>query len=186
MTGHAFLAVDLTDEERHALSASLADANPGRSMPGKRTRPQNWHVTLRFLGPCSDFQAETLLHELDEAIEKSAGAVSATGLGAFPRPSRAGVVYSRIRDESLLLDMLAGRCEDAAREIGFAADERPFVPHITLSRLRPAQDLRKEIESFAPFSVRIAVEYVTLFRTRHSRDGISYESMGQIDLAAAR
>ncbi len=182
MTAHAFLAVDLATEERHALSMALHDASPGPPVPGKRQPPENWHITLRFLGETSEVGTELLLQELDEAMDLEPGNVTCTGLGVFPRPGKASVLYVRIEDPSDLLTRLAARCETAARDVGFAPEERPFVAHLTLSRLRPAQDLRGFLDSFGEFSVPIAVSSVTLFRTRRSRSRLWYEALDTVPL----
>ncbi|MCL1597700.1 MAG: RNA 2',3'-cyclic phosphodiesterase [Actinomycetia bacterium] len=182
MSGHAFLAVDLTTHERHALAAALHDASPGPLVPGKRQPPENWHLTLRFLGETSDMAGELLVREVEEAIDLPAGRVSGVGLGVFSRPAKASVLYVRIDDPTDLLTRLAARCDAAAMDVGFPPEERPFVPHLTLSRLRPAQDLRGLLDAFGDFDVGIAVTAVTLFRTRRSRSRLWYEAIETIDL----
>lgn len=182
MSDHAFLAVDLTAHERHALSRALHDASPGPPVPGKRQPPENWHFTLRFLGEASQVTAEMLMRELDEAIDLEPGRVRCVGLGVFPRPGKASVLYVRVEDTSDLLSRLAARCESAARDVGFLPEERPFVPHLTLSRLRPAQDLRSLLDSFGEFSVHVAVSSVTLFRTRRARSRLWYEAIDTVPL----
>lgn len=182
MSGHAFLAIDLTDTERHILSAALSEASPGPPIPGRRPPPRNWHITLRFIGECSDADADRIANEITHDLSATPGRVFVSGLGAFPRSSKASVLYAAIDDHEGLLDHLAALCEAAVRDIGFDAEERPFVPHLTLSRLRPANDLRELIEAFAPFRVPIAVSAVTLFRSTPSRSGITYVPLHTIEL----
>ncbi len=182
MTGNAFLAVGLGDAERHALAAALTDASPGPPVPGKRQPPENWHVTLRFLGDASEPATDRLLRELEGSLDVGAGAVTCSGLGVFPKPARATVMYVAITDPTGILTALAARCEDAAREIGFTPEERPFVPHLTLSRIRPPLDVRGFLDSFGDFEVPIAVDAVTLYRTRRSRSRLWYEAVETLDL----
>ena len=182
MSGHAFLAVDLTDTERHALSAALSEASPGRPIPGKRQPARNWHITLRFIGECSDPDADQIIHEVARDLSATPGRVFVSGLGAFPRASKASVLYAGIDDHDGLLDHVAGVCEAAARDVGFAPEERPFVPHLTLSRLRPPNDVRHLINSFSPFRVSVAVKAITLFRTYRSDRAIRYEPIDTVVL----
>jgi 2'-5' RNA ligase len=182
MSGHAFLAIDLTDDDRHALSAVLAEASPGHPLPGRRPPTRNWHITLRFIGECDDADADRLAHEVASDLSATPGRVFVSGLGAFPRASRAGVLYAAIDDHEGLLAHLAGVCETAARDVGFEPEERPFVPHLTLSRLRPPDDLRRQIDAFAPFRVPVNVSAITLFRSIPSRSGIAYTPIHTIDL----
>ncbi len=183
MTGPAFLAVDLSIEERHALSAALRDAGPGSPVPGKRQPAENWHITLRFLGECSDVDADSVLRELDETLDAEPGRVACSGIGAFPRPSKAGIVFVRVEDTDGLLAGLAAQGEAAARDVGFEPEERPFVGHLTLSRLRPPQDVRRLIDTFEDFRVPIEVSAITLFRTRRSNSGLWYEPIDTIEIA---
>jgi 2'-5' RNA ligase len=182
MSGHAFLAVDLTDTERHDLSAALSEASPGRPIPGKRPPARNWHITLRFIGECSDPDADQIIHELARDLSATPGRVFVSGLGAFPRASKANVLYAGVDDHDGLLDHLAGVCEAAARDVGFAPEERPFVPHLTLSRLRPPNDVRHLINSFSPFRIPISVSVITLLRSTPSRSGITYTPLHTISL----
>ncbi|MFV2000691.1 MAG: RNA 2',3'-cyclic phosphodiesterase [Acidimicrobiia bacterium] len=184
MNDHAFLAVDLTSEGRHMLSAALAEASPGPPVPGKRPPPENWHITLRFLGECDELATESILRELDETLDMSGGVVYASGVAAFPHASKAGVLYVAIADDEGLLGALSTICEETAREVGFSPEERSFVPHLTLSRLRPAMDLRRLVESFTSFRVPLDVRHVTLFRTRRIRAGVKYEAVDSVALEA--
>jgi 2'-5' RNA ligase len=61
-------------------------------------------------------------------------------------------------------------------------EERRYTPHLTLSRLRPPMDLRRLIDSFAPFRVPITVDAVTLFRSSRTRSGITYTPLHTITL----
>jgi len=169
VSSHAFLAVDLSSEERHSLSRALSDANSGRPIPGRRPPTENWHVTLRFLGECGDHQTDLMMHSLSESISASPSRVWCDGLNAFPRPSRAGVVFVGVDDPTGILDHLAAVCEEAAIDAGFEPEDRPYVPHLTLSRLRPALDVRALFAAFGEFRVPITVQAITLLRTNGAR-----------------
>ncbi len=182
MTGHAFLAIGLSDEERHALSAALHEASPGRLIPGKRQPPANWHITLRFLGVCSEEAVDSILHALDDSLDVTRGRVVCTHIDAFPKPSKAAVLYVGLQDTEQLVSRLAGLCEAVARDVGFEPQERPYVPHLTLSRLRPPQDVQRLIEAYELFRAPIGISAITLFRTRQSRSGLWYEPIETVAL----
>jgi 2'-5' RNA ligase len=182
VTGNAFVAIDLSDDERHALGASLRDASPGHPVPGRRPSPANWHITLRFLGECTDAEADEVAFELERTLHSGPIDVACFGIDALPKVSKARVVYVAVSDDSGSLDQLAAQCESAVRDVGFSTDERPFLPHITIARLRPAQDLTRLMESFGSFSVPLSVGAVTLFRSRSTRDGIRYHPVHTLRL----
>lgn len=183
MSDHAFLAVDLRAEERHSLAAALTDANPGRRLPGKQTPPENWHITTRFLGECTELQAERLMHRLSEVVEGIDGRVWCTELDAFPKRSKASVLYVTVEDPDGGLERLVMWSEEAAQSAGFEPEERPYVPHLTLSRVRPPVDVRHTFESWDDFRVGIGLRAITLFRTRRARNGFRYEAIDQLPLS---
>lgn len=182
MSDHAFLAVSPSDDERHALSAALAEASPGVFIPGRRPPAENWHITLRFLGECTELQAEQVMHRLSEMIDAGPERIWCVGLGAFPKPSKANVVYVVVDDPKGILGYLAAVSDEAATDAGFEAENRPHVPHLTLSRLRPGRDVRSLFAAYGEFRVPISVEGVTLLRTRRNRDGLHYEPIDHIPL----
>ena len=160
-----FLAVAIPDEVRHALAAHLGDALGGRPVPGKPVPPQNWHITLRFLAYTYRDQRDRLLHALDEAELGKGFTLGFGGLGAFPRPARATVLWLGIgQGEQELVD-LAAVVEEACVDAGWFMEERPFHPHLTLSRIRPHQDVHAVIEEVPDFPMRIDVAEVVLYRS---------------------
>lgn len=173
MTGNAFLAVPLSTSKRHEFAAALSSASPGFPIPGKRVHPDNWHVTVRFLGECEDLILDRVTAALDESLDADGGIVTLFGLDAFPRSRKASIIYAALDDDGSLAH-LAARCEEVVRDVGLSPEERPFIPHLTLSRLRPRRDVTHLIRRFEPFSVRLPVDSVVLYRTTRTSDGVRY------------
>lgn len=182
MTANAFLAFDLTDRTRHDIAASLDMASPGPVIPGRRVPPANWHVTVRFLGPIDDVSIDLVSKELDGGIPVAPGKAYCTGLGAFPRPSRATVIHVGIEDRAGILASVAAHCEEACRDAGLAPEERPYVPHVTLARVRPPRDVRSLFRTFGDFSVPVPVDAVSLFRSMPEGRRVTYEELDRFPL----
>lgn len=174
MTGNSFLAIDLSEAERHHLAAALHEASPGPRIPGRRTKPENWHITVRFLGQIDEVVRDRIAMEIDEGLDASDGKVHVTGLGAFPRASKATVMYAAVDDPAGILDVINAQCEQACRDVGLEPEERPFVPHLTLARIRPQRDVRRLIDTFSDFSVRMSVDSVALMHGEQGSDGLRY------------
>lgn len=136
--------------------------------------PENWHITVRFLGPIDGLVRDRLAKEVEEGLDAQGGHVRVSGLGAFPRPSKATVMFASVVDSDDILDPIAAQCEQACRDVGLEPEERPFVPHLTLARIRPQTDVRRLIGAFDEFSVRLGVERVSLMRGEQGQDGIRY------------
>lgn len=180
--GRLFVAVPLTDEVRGALAAHIMAAGTARALPGKPVPPPNWHVTMRFFGPTDEVSYERFLAALTEAEWGRPFSVSFGGLGAFPRPARATVLWLAIERGVDRLERLAALNEQAAQEAGFAPEERPFHAHLTLSRIRPHQDVRPLIERVSPFPMSLPVDRLVVFRSHLGRGGARYEELDSFEL----
>ncbi|WP_017585626.1 RNA 2',3'-cyclic phosphodiesterase [Nocardiopsis ganjiahuensis] len=138
-----FVAIRPSEGVRDRLAESVRAARP--TARGLRwTRPEEWHLTLVFLGG-----AGARLPELSAALERALDGHPAPDLvlgnwGTFPRrsgpgPHRASVLWVGAAGDGLhdLADALAA----AARGAGVPVPSRPFVPHVTLARARPPRDV---------------------------------------------
>lgn len=139
--------------------------------------PENWHITLRFLGEADDVGRDRVIAGLDSMAGGGRFRVELTSPGAFPRPARASVLWVGVGRGADRLADLAGAAEEVAEAAGFAPEDRPFSAHLTLSRLRPTQDLRSMLER--PLSGRVGFDLpaVTLFRSHLGRGGARYEAL---------
>ncbi len=179
-TQRLFLAVALDGETRDLLAGHLREQV--RRLPGRVVAPTSWHVTLRFLGSTTPVQRDGILRAIDESSLPAPFTARFGAFGAFPKPGRAAVLwlgFDRGVDE---LAAMAAVCEAAAQGEGFAAEERSFIPHLTLSRIRPPQDVTALLGSLPPFPARMRVEAVTLFRSRPEQGVAVYDAIETVDL----
>ena len=184
MTGNVFAAVGLGDTERHELAAALDSASTGRRMPGKLVPPAIWHITVRFLGDIDEPAVDRFIHALSEAIDADPGRMRCSGLGAFPSLRDARVLFAAIDDPERLLETLARQAEEAAIAAGLEPEERPYRPHLTLSRLRPKRDVRAFARSFGDFSVRIPVRDITIYRSERVEDGLRHVELDRVPIGS--
>ena len=174
-----FLGIDLNGDDRAALAAFLAPLSP---FPGRPVPPSNWHLTVRFLGETTPVQADRLLAALDEGELGGPFSLRLAGLGAFPNPDRAAVLWMGVEAPENRLAELNRMAERLARDLGFEAEERPYHPHLTLSRVRPPEDVWSILEAEPEFPRPIFVEHVTLFETRFGSGGAHYEVVDRVGL----
>ena len=177
-----FLAVALDHETRHALAAHLEGALDGRLLPGKKVPVENWHITLRFLGATTALQRDQVLAHLDEDLSVEPFSIAFAGLGAFPRESRASVLWMGVAGAVGDLAAVAAACESAAVAAGFEPEGRPFHPHLTMSRIRPPADVRAYVDLVEASGVRFEVEAVTLYRSVLGRGPARYEVVDRVEL----
>jgi 2'-5' RNA ligase len=108
------------------------------------TPAENLHLTLRFLGETSAGQQRAIEAALAQAGQRGEPFALGLGvLGAFPNLRRPNILWLDFGGEISVLAALQERIERAAREVGFAAEERTFQPHLTIARAQksasPAQ-----------------------------------------------
>jgi 2'-5' RNA ligase len=174
--GRLFLGVPLSDELRESLGEHLRRALPG-GVPGRPVVPANWHFTLRFLGDTDAEQHRRLVDTLATAPLGPRFSMVLGGLGAFPRPRRAGVLWVGVDEGAAELKRVAALAEEAARHAGLAAERKPFSPHLTISRLNPPRDVEPLVGAAPPFGGRMEVGGVVLFRSHLGSGPPRYEPL---------
>lgn len=136
-----FLAVFPPAEvQRAAFGVIEALRRPGDGVSW--VRPENLHYTLRFLGEVGEDGARRAAEAATEAAARSRGFSAALGgLGAFPDPRRARVIWIGMSEGGENLVTLAHDLDRALARRGFGAPDKPFSPHLTLGRVRtPGRD----------------------------------------------
>lgn len=177
----AFLALPLTEDARRVIAHHLRTSLP-HPLPGRVVRPENWHLTLRFLGEIDEVAADRVVREVDAAGRGAAFPVRWGSLGAFPRPRRATVLWLGLESGGAEAERLAAAVEEAVEAAGFQPEDRPFRSHLTLSRLRPDQDVTPVLAAVPPVGVSMTVDRVVLYRSHLGRGGPRYEQIESFPL----
>ncbi len=98
------------------------------------------HLTLRFLGEVAPARLDAAIPSLRDAAQATATfRLRLEGVGAFPSAARPRVVWQAVTEGRGEVEALAERVRAAlAREFG--REDEPFVPHLTLFRVRTPDD----------------------------------------------
>lgn len=176
-----FLAVPLTDEARRDIEAGLDPI--ARDLPGRRVKPESWHLTLRFLGDTAAEQRDRLVREVEGTTLGAAFSLEFGGLGAFPRAERARVLWLGVEEGAAQLGEVARNVEDTARQAGFPAETKHFRAHLTLSRIQPPRSVAAILAGSPSLAVRMPVHEVVLFRSHLGRSPARYEALARFPLA---
>ncbi|MBE3087563.1 MAG: RNA 2',3'-cyclic phosphodiesterase [Chloroflexi bacterium] len=132
----SFVAVEIPAEIQSALARSTAPLQKALPKPLIRwVAPQNVHLTLKFLGDVSPANLERLAEALKaEAVAHETFSMSVGGLGAFPTPRRARIIWIGLEAPASLMALLRG-VEAVTARLGYASEDRPFSPHLTIGRV---------------------------------------------------
>jgi 2'-5' RNA ligase len=130
-----FIAIKISPDVRAALAALLKEFS-AIAPQVKWVRPENMHLTLKFLGE-TDASKLTAMQAALSAIRSSQSVtLHFSGLGFFPNAKRAKVFWAGM-DASPNLPSLAAEIDQAVHKLGFPLEDRPFTPHLTLARFQP-------------------------------------------------
>lgn len=177
-----FVALDLPSALRTRLSF-LAGGLPGvRWVP-----PENYHITLRFIGELPRFRAEEVDHAL-ATLRAPGFTLTLGGVGTFEKAGRVASLWVGV-DRNPALDHLQAKVETALQRAGVERERRRYVPHVTLARLdgAPLHKVAEWVQSHNLFrSEKVPVEHFTLFSSRLGKEQAVYEPEVEYPLGAPR
>jgi RNA 2',3'-cyclic 3'-phosphodiesterase len=176
-----FIGVPVTNDAREAIMRALP-----KSLPGKLVLPEKWHFTLRFLGSTTSEARDSIIDQLSSAKLGPKFKVRFSELGAFPNSRRARILWLGLSRGAEGLSELAAIAEAGARSAGFAAEARPFRPHLTLSRIDPPQNLAALLAAKQRYAIEMPVTQLVLYRSRLGRGPAIYEEVASFELSAGR
>ncbi|MBK7948170.1 MAG: RNA 2',3'-cyclic phosphodiesterase [Deltaproteobacteria bacterium] len=172
---------DLAEEAIAHLHAVLRDRAGLRFI-----RPPDLHVTLAFLG---ELEAPGLasLGELVAAVAREHAPLDAEagGLGAFPRPEGAHVLWLGFGSENPALGRLVADLHTRLRAAGHALESRPWNGHVTLARCRSrgGLDARAAFAGAPDRRVACRVEALVVMESRLRPDGSHYTPIFRVLLS---
>lgn len=157
-------------------------------IPGARwIAPENYHVTLTFIGDVDEATAE----EVDAALSslrEQAFMLEISGTGSFSQGEDAKVLWLGVRPDPALLH-LQQKSDRAVLSAGVKVDTRKYIPHLTLARFRHAPDPQRlgdfmqahNLFSLPPFPVRDFV----LYESHIGKSGAAYTALKTYPLLEA-
>lgn len=144
-------------------------------LPGARwIDPDNYHVTLRFIGDVDDRLASEIAQLLDQ-VRRRAFRLQFDGLGSFGG-RRPRAVFAAIEPSNPLMELQAEH-ERLMQRVGLEPEGRKFTPHVTLARLRDSTS--REVADYltlrgAMGGVVFEVPRFVLFSSKSSSGGGPY------------
>jgi RNA 2',3'-cyclic 3'-phosphodiesterase len=176
MTYRLFIAIELPEAQRLAI-ASL----PRAIRDARHTKPEQAHLTMRFLGNTPEGELPSLVARLKD-VRQAPFPLELAGLGVFPSSQKPRVLWVGISPSAPLLDLR--RKIDAA--LPSPPEEQAFAAHITLARLGPRarQDTQTFLTTHAKFQAGFfPVDRFHLFRSQLQPNGAIHTILASFFLA---
>jgi RNA 2',3'-cyclic 3'-phosphodiesterase len=137
-----FVALEIPEAVRENLAAAQKQLQKKvqKDLLAARTelrwvRPENFHVTLKFIGQASREELAAIMEELRGVRPEGAVKATVRGLGYASNAKRGGVLWATM-ETSDFLKMLAAQIDRRLARLGIAAEGRAFLPHLTLARCK--------------------------------------------------
>lgn len=180
----------MSDALRDALGALQADLRAAGG-PVSWVKPENIHLTLKFLGEVPPAREGPVREAMAEAVAGvSPFTLRAGGCGAFPGERNPRVLWVGLRAGGPEAAALAARLEAACAARGFPPENRPFRGHLTLGRVRGSRGLEETMRRLRAHAEdtlgETAVDRLVLYESRLHPAGSIYTARHERELPGGR
>lgn len=181
-----FIAVEIPEDVREKLARDI-HLLKGYAPLVKWAKPENLHLTLRFLGDIKENDLDELFDAVQDAVELlEPFALEIKNFGAFPNWRHPRVVWAGCGEGEEEAIELAGLVEDACVDLGYDPERRPFRPHLTLGRVKEPAHVHGLNETAKALAGKtfgyVDVDEVVVFMSSLRRTGPVYSPMARLPL----
>jgi 2'-5' RNA ligase len=100
------------------------------------TIPENWHITLFFLGNTEESAVAVLQQLIEESFSKiRVYQTELRGVGVFPNTNNPKVLWLGLDDLQPLISAYS-HLGESLQQNGFSFDQKPLKPHLTIARVK--------------------------------------------------
>ena len=182
-TIRTFIALELPPSVISLLEKVQEDLKSMR-LRAKWVRPENIHLTLKFLGNINPGDIDKIGGAMIAAVDDFAGlTLVARGVGVFPGIKRPRVIWVGLGGQIQSLFTLQRVLEDNLAGLGFKKEKNPFKGHLTLGRFRQTVNpntIRQIMREYANlYSEEFTARRIILFKSDLKPTGAVYSQLRQ-------
>jgi 2'-5' RNA ligase len=187
-----FVAVEIDDAVRKAAADAVERlraelSRRGAHLDARWVPADNLHITLWFIGEVDEVRAEAIASVLRPPFPFDPFDIRIAGFGAFPTGGPPRVLWSGVPTGQQGLAALHAETGVRLRPLGFEAERRPYSAHLTIARVKDMSRgsgpvVREVLAGTAAEAGGTAVSAVTLFRSRVTSRGSTYEPIARVPL----
>lgn len=175
----SFIAVELNPSVIQRLS-QIQEELKLSGADVKWVKPENIHLTLKFLGEQKEEKIEEIKKTLEELVKNySPFKIVISQIGCFPKLEYPRVIWVGVENyetlERITLDL-----EERLSRISIAKEKRKFTAHITLGRVRSAHQRRElvgKLKGISMGNLSSQINCITLFKSTLTPRGPIYEKI---------
>jgi 2'-5' RNA ligase len=166
-----FIGIGLPAPIAEALAKSATSlVHPASATKIRWTPPANMHITLSFLGQVHEARRDVIEQAL-ATVHAPRMRLELSGFGTF---DRGGVLFADVKRTPALL-ALAEQVVAKMEGCGFAREDRPYSPHITLARSRDRLHLPSSSPEDPAFHQSFEAAEFRLYQSLTLPGGAQYE-----------
>ena len=181
-----FIAMELPDSIKSLLEQVQQELKKLR-LAARWVRPQNIHLTLKFLGNINPGDIEKIGGAMADAAGDSAPiTLTVGGIGFFPGIKRPRVIWVGLGGQTDALRNFQRKLASRLASIGLPSDKKSFKAHLTLGRIRQAVNpniLSQIIRDYSDLgNLKFSVDRIILFQSDLKPSGAVYSHLKQVEL----
>jgi 2'-5' RNA ligase len=180
----AFIAIEMPDPVVDIVRRSQQALQRG-GIHLRWVRPENVHLTLRFLGDIPTDAIDGIRTALEDLADKMPSfSLRVKGAGAFPGVSRPRAVWLGLDGQTHMLMELHQRLSSLLSRQGIPEEKRPFRGHLTIGRAKGRMDterLKRQLGEMKGIETpTFTVDRISLIRSELGPGGAVYTPLVQV------
>jgi 2'-5' RNA ligase len=181
-----FVSVELPEEIKRSLSSIQDRLRP--LIKARWTAPEQFHLTLKFLGETPDSQLPQITGALGGVQFNDPITLHTSRIVCFPPHGPIRIIAAEMADESGACSVLQSGIDQACNRAGFQLEARRWTPHVTVGRVkdRAPGSLRAAAASSSLPRMDFEVEEFHLMESCLDLTGPTYLSLATFVSAAHR
>ncbi|WP_457621838.1 RNA 2',3'-cyclic phosphodiesterase [Persephonella sp.] len=171
----SFITID-NRELYTRIKKDFGGITAGRWVPEK-----NLHITYRFIGDVDLNELKNIYSALNKEINHTRSVnIQLKGVSAFPDIYNPRIFFIKVQDEDGYLEDINRSIQEKLSVLGYEKETRPFIPHITIKRLKGVKkgDFIKKVKEYEDvmFSTQKSLE-VNIIESTLTPKGAIYKKI---------
>ncbi len=179
-----FIAIKILPD-KNLLNAYNEIINSFENDKIKWVEPDNFHITLKFLGDTQDIDIQNIAKDLEIIGRHKEFPISIENFGVFPNIRSPRVFWFGVKN-FLPLEKIKNEIDNIVQKYGFATDTKKFKPHLTIARPKFINDrkiIEKFIEKYQNKTIQEAkIDKIIFYESTLTRQGAIYTPIKTINL----
>jgi 2'-5' RNA ligase len=189
MALRCFISINLPETIRRSLKEVIDDLRDINA-DIRWVAADNIHLTLKFLGSTD----ATIIDAMREHLQKKLASynrfyIKIAGVGCFPSARRPRVIWAGVEYSDILSELRAD-IDAVISGFGFAPDNRPFSPHLTLGRVQSMKGVPEVMRRCSALTEKdfgtVSATGVHIMKSELRPAGAVYSSLAEISFAPGR